>query len=91
MVSSVGFLTLDGDGARVKDHALDVEHVGVVCDDAGHDRNTGLNSKVESTLLERQQGGILGVAARSLGEHVDALSLVLDLLRGTLHGGSGVL
>lgn len=46
---------------------------------------------MESSLLERQQSRLLGVASRSFGEHVDALLLVLDLAGGTLHSFAGVL
>ncbi|KAI6767037.1 hypothetical protein HG531_011397 [Fusarium graminearum] len=46
---------------------------------------------MESALLERQQHGLLGVASSTLGEHVDALSLGLDLAGGALHSITGIL
>lgn len=46
---------------------------------------------MESSFLEGQHGGLLGVASRSFGEHVDALLLVLDLASGTLHSFASVL
>lgn len=46
---------------------------------------------MESSLLERQQRRLFGVASRSFGEHVDALLLVLDLAGSTLHSFASVL
>lgn len=83
--------TLDGDGSGAEHHALDVEDVAVVCDDDGHNGHAGLHGEVEGALLEGQQHGVLGVAARALGEHVDALLPGLDLLGGAGHGLPGVL
>lgn len=65
--------------------------MAVVCDDDGDNRNARLHGEMESTLLERQKRGLLGVAPGALGEHVDALLLGLNLLGGPLHGLTGVL
>lgn len=65
--------------------------MAVVCDNAWHNRHAGLNGKMESTLLERQQHGLLGVASSTLWEHINALSLGLDLGGGALHSLAGIL
>lgn len=83
--------TFDGDAARVKDEALEVQDVAVVGDDAGDDGDAGLDGEVKRALLEGQQSGLLCVAAGALGEHVDALALGANLLGGALHGLAGVL
>ena len=65
--------------------------MAVVGDDAGHNGDPGLDGEVKGALLKGQQGGLLGVAASALGEHVDALALGADLVGGALHGAAGVL
>lgn len=65
--------------------------MAVVCDNAWHNGYTGLDGKMESTLLERKQHGLLGVTSSTLWEHVDALSLGLDLGGGALHSLTGIL
>lgn len=65
--------------------------MAVVCDNNGHNGHARLYSKVESTLLERQQHRFLCVATRALGEHVDALAFRLDLVGGAVHGGASAL
>jgi hypothetical protein len=44
--------TLDGDLSGVKDKILEVQDVAVVCDNTGDDGDAGLDSQVESALLE---------------------------------------
>ncbi len=83
--------TLAGDLPSVEDKLLDPEDVAVVGGDDGHDGDLGLDGEVEGALLEGQQGGLLGVAAGALGEHVDALALGADLVGGAAHGLAGVL
>ena len=65
--------------------------MAVVGNDNGDNGHAGLDSKVKSSLLEGQQHGILSVAPRALGEHVHALPLGADLIRGAAHGLPGVL
>lgn len=87
-----GFIrTLDGDLSGFEGESLGVHDMAVVCDNAGNNGHAGLDSKVESTLLERQQHGLLGVTSSTLGEHVDALSLGLNLTGSALHSLAGVL
>lgn len=83
--------TLDGDLSRFEGESLGVHDMAIVCDNAGHNGHTGLDSKVESTLLERQQHGLLGVTSSTLGEHVDTLSLGLNLTSSALHSLAGIL
>lgn len=83
--------TLDGDLARVEDEVLDIQHIAVVGHDDGDNGHAGLDGEVEGALLEREQRGIFRVAPGSLGEHVDALSLGLNLLRSALHGIARIL
>lgn len=41
---------------------------------------------MEGALLEWQEDGIAGIAPRALGEHVDTLTMALDLRGGAGHG-----
>lgn len=63
-----------------------MKNVAVIGDNAGHNWHASLDGKMESTLLEGQQDGVLGVAAGSFRKHVDALALRLNLPGGTGHG-----
>jgi hypothetical protein len=83
--------TLDGNLSRVEHKVLDIQDMAVVGDNDRHNRNTSLNSEVESALLERQQDRILCVAAGTLGKDVHTLTLGADLVGGTLHSLAGVL
>ena len=64
--------------------------MAVVGNDNGHNGDLSLDSQVERALLEGQHLGLLGVAPGSLGEHVDALLLLLDLVGGAGHSGARV-
>lgn len=83
-------LTLDRNNSGVKDQVLHVKDVAIVGNDNRHNRDLSLNSQVERALLEGQQLGLLGVAPGSLGEHVNALLLLLDLVGGAGHSGARV-
>lgn len=83
-------LTFDRNLSGVKDQVLHVENVAIVGNDNGHNGDLSLNSQVESALLEGQQLGFLRVAPGSLGEHVDTLLLLLDLVGGAGHSGARV-
>lgn len=63
----------------------------VVGHDNWHNGHTGLDGQVESTLLEGQEGRVLGVATGALGKHVDTLLARSDLFGGTAYGLPGVL
>ena len=64
--------------------------MAIVGNDNGHNGDLSLDSQVERALLEGQQLRFLGVAPGSLGEHVDALLLLLDLVGGAGHSGARV-
>lgn len=78
--------TFHGDSTRAKHHGLEMKNVAVIGDDARHNWHASLNGKMERALLERQQDRVLGVAAGSFREHVDALALHLNLPGGSSHG-----
>lgn len=68
---------------------LHVENVAVVCDDDGHNRDSGLDSEVEGALLEGEEFGLLGVGARAFGEDEDVLALGAHGFGGGVEGSAG--
>lgn len=86
-VAADGILTLYGDLAGVEDAALDVQDVGVVCNDYGYHGHAGLHGEVEGALFEGEQLGLGGVGARALWEDVDGLALRLHVSCCAIKGG----
>lgn len=73
--------TLDLDRAGFESHIARGQHVGVVFRNHRNNRHTGLDGEMESTLLERQQLGVVGVTPSTLGKDKDALALGAHLFR----------
>lgn len=61
----------------------------VVCDHNRDDRNAGLDSEMESALLEREEVGSGEVGARAFGEDPDALLVIANLADGAVECGNG--
>lgn len=67
--------------------------MGIVFRHNRHNRHTGLDGEMESTLLERQEHGIIGVTPRTLGENEHTLAVDAHLIHGAikrLHGSLAV-
>lgn len=75
------------DTARVEDLPLDIQNIAVVCDDHRNDGDLSLDGKVESALLEWEEGGCVCVGASALGEDEDGLLLRVHGLCGLGEGG----
>ena len=76
--------TFDLNRTSIKPHIPRGQDMRVVLCDNRHDRNTSLDSQMESTLLKRQQLWIIRVTSRSLGENEDTLSMSAHFLRRTV-------
>lgn len=66
-----------------------MQHMGVVRDHDRDDRDAGLNSEVESPLLEREEIRLREVGAGAFGEDPDALLVTLNLADGAVEGSDG--
>ena len=63
--------------------------MGVVCYNYRHNRNLGLDRKMESSLLEGQHVRLFGVGARALGEDEYGLALGTHGLGSAVEGCAG--
>lgn len=79
-------LTFDPNGARIEAPGTRRHDMRVILRNNGNNRHTSPDSKVESTLLERQQHSLIGVTPGTLGEDEDALLVGLHLIHSTIEG-----
>lgn len=77
------------DSTRLKSPILKMQHMGVILDDDGDDRHTGLDSQMERSLFERQQVRLAEVRTCALGKDPDALLVPLDLVNGAVECRDG--
>jgi hypothetical protein len=77
-------------GTRTEALPPHIENIAVIRDRDGDNGNLRLHGQVESTLFEREEVGVVVVAARAFGENVDGLAVLVHLLCGFVESGDGL-
>jgi hypothetical protein len=79
-----------GNGTRTEALPPHVQNIAVIRDRDRDDGHLRLHSQVKSAFLEGEEVGVVVVAARTFGENVDGLSVLVHLLSGFVESGDGL-